>query len=73
MGSVKDPDADPVRSALYGRIRIVTEKADPKCMKGSRKKGESQHPLWVGPGTFDLFSIHLLTVSKINITDRPNK
>ena len=28
---------------------------------------------WVGLGTFDLFSIPSLTVSKIDVTDRLNK
>ena len=37
--SVVDPDRDPVRSALFGRISIVTEKTDPGSIKGSQNKG----------------------------------
>jgi len=37
-GGVVDPDA--VRSASFGRIRIVTEKSDPGSIKGSKNKGD---------------------------------
>ena len=54
--------------------------ADRRTELSNLRKGDSTYTgvglgqyTGVGMGTFDLFSILSLTVSKINVTDRPNK